>query len=122
MSRKEITAKAGQEDDAPSATVLYDMGDTLEEAVDLFGADVVFKRFQAAVTIDIQALLRRGLTRVDKDKKPDPMSQEDLQALVDEWKPGVSKTRKSKSEKAIEAFQSLSDEERAALLEQLGAS
>jgi hypothetical protein len=122
MSNREITAKAGQEEDAPSATVVYDFGDDLEEAVELFGADVVYKRFLAAATVDIQALIRRGLTRVDKDKQPNPMSTEELQTQVSEWKPGVTKARKSKTEKAQEAFESLSEEERNALLASLGLS
>lgn len=123
MSKREVSAKAGNEEEAPSATVVYDFGENLEESVELFGAEAVYRRFVAAATIDIQAMIRRGLTRMEgtgENKTPSPMTQGELQALVDEWKPGAAKPRKSKSEKALEAFAELSDEEKAALLEQLG--
>lgn len=125
MTAREISAKAGQEDDAPSATVTYNLGDNLEEAVELFGADVVYRRFTAAATIDIQAMIRRGLLRTEGEgdaKKPNPMTQEELQAAVNEWKPGQTKPRKSKGEKALDAFNDLSDEEKAELLKQLGVA
>lgn len=125
MTVREISAKAGTEDDAPSATVRYDLGDNLDEAVELFGADVVYRRFVAAATIDIQAMIRRGLTRTEGEgdaKKPAPMTQEELQAAVSEWKPGQTKPRKSKGEKALDAFNELSDEEKAELLKQLGVA
>src|SRR5690606_31006627 len=115
--------KAGNEDNAPSATVYYDFGENLEEAVELFGAEAVYRRFVAAATIDIQAMIRRGLTRMEgtgTEKRPNPMTQEELQAMVDEWKPGAAKPRKSKAEKAAEAFEALSEEEKQALLKQLG--
>jgi hypothetical protein len=123
MSKREISAKAGQDDDSPSATVTYDLGETLDEAVELFGAEVVFRRFSAAATIDIQAMIRRGLTRTEGEgdaKKPNPMTAEELQAQVDAWKPGMAKPRKSKSEKAMDAFNDLSDDDKAELLKQLG--
>ena len=123
MAKKEISAKAGNDEGAPSATVTYDLGENLDEAVELFGGDVVFRRFQAAATIDIQAMIRRGLTRMEGEgeaKRPNPMTADELQAQVDAWKPGATKPRKSKSETALDAFSELSDEEKQQLLKELG--
>lgn len=117
MSAKEISARAGTAEDAPSATVTYDFGDDLDEAVELFGADVVYSRFVSAATVDLQALIRRNLGGEE------PKTEEEIQELVSEWKPGVStRKRKSAKEKAAEAIDALSEEERQALLESLMAA
>lgn len=113
MSEVEITAKAGKEDDAPSATVTYDFGDSLAEAVDRFGESVVFNRFKSAVTIDIQALIRRELTGEK------PASQDEIQEKVDEWKPGVQRSRKSKKDKALELLGAMSEDEKAEIMAEL---
>ena len=112
MAFEEVTAQLGNAEDAPSATVRYDFGDDLEDAAEKFGSDVVFTRYRAACRIDLQSLIRRAL----KSEK----NSEEIQAQVEEWRPGVSnRTRKSKAEKAKEAVDALSDEDKAALLEQL---
>ena len=114
MTSKVINAKAGTDDDAPSASVNFDFGDDLAQAEELFGADVVFSRFVAAATVDIQALIRRHL------KAEEPKTEEEIQAIVAEYKPGTStRVRVSASEKASRAIEKLSDAERAALLESL---
>ena len=116
MSVTEIGARAGTEDDAPSATVSFDFGDDLESAVEKFGGDVIFSRFKAAATVDLQALIRRNL------KGENPKDEKEIQALVDEWQPGVStRTRKSPQQKAQEAVDALSDDEKEALLASLMA-
>ena len=123
MTEKVISAKAGTTDEAPSASVNYDFGETLAEAEELFGADVVFSRFVAAATVDIQALIRRHLkTPEDKDGNitGEAKSEEEIQAIVAEYKPGTStRTRVSASEKAARAIDKLTEEEKAALLESL---
>jgi hypothetical protein len=117
MAAKEIGARAGQEEDSPSATVTYDFGDDLDAAVELFGADVIFSRFVAAATVDLQALIRRSI------KGENPKNAREIQALVTEWKPGVStRVKKSPQQKAQEAVDALSDNEKAALLESLMAA
>src|SRR6185295_11376023 len=114
MTTQTVSAKAGTEDTDPSASVTYDFGDNLDEAVALFGGDVVFSRFKAASIVDLQAIIRRHLTGEK------PKTEAEIQALVNEWKPGVSqRVRKSPAEKAMEAFATLSDAEKTALLEQL---
>lgn len=117
MSDVEISAKAGTAEDSPSATVTFDFGDNLGEASELFGEDVVFSRFKSAATVDLQALIRRSLIGEN------PKSEEDIQALVSEWKPGVStRTRISAKEKATRAVDALSDADRQELLDQLMAA
>ena len=116
MTAKVIAAKAGTSDDAPSASVEFDFGDTLADAAELFGEDVVFSRFVSAATVDLQALIRRNLTLEE------PKSEEEIQELVAEWKPGVStRVRVSASEKAQRAVDALSDAEKTALLQSLMA-
>ncbi len=116
MTAKVIAAKAGTSDDAPTASVEYDFGENLAEAAELFGDDVVFSRFVSAATVDLQALIRRNLTLEE------PKTEEEIQALVAEWKPGVStRKRVSASEKAQRAVDALSEDEKAALLESLMA-
>jgi len=117
MAVKEIGARAGTDEDAPSATVKYDFGDNLDDAAEKFGGDVIFSRFVAAATVDLQALIRRGL------KGENPKSEKEIQALVNEWQPGVStRTRKSPQEKAQLAIDALTEDEKAALLESLMAA
>lgn len=120
MTAVNVTARLGNEDDAPSATVTYDFGDNLEEAVEKFGADVVFARFKNAATVDLQALIRRHLdTAPDAPKK----TAAEIQELATAWKPGVvTRKRKSASEKFEELFGQLSETDRQAMLEKLLAS
>lgn len=117
MSNADISAKLGTEDDSPGATVQYDFGDNLAEAVERFGEDVVYSRFKAAAVVDLQALIRRHL---DGET---PKSESEIQALVSEWKPGVSsRKRRSTKEKAEELIASMSAADRQALLDQLMAA
>lgn len=117
MAAKEIGARAGTEEDSPSATVSYDFGDDLDSAAERFGPDVIFSRFVAAATVDLQALIRRSL------KGENPKSPKEIQKLVNDWRPGVStRVKKSPQQKAQEAVDALSDDEKAALLESLMAA
>ena len=116
MSKTTITAKLGREEDAASISSEYDFGDTMEDAIELFGDEVVFNRFKAAVTVDIQAMQRR-LAGGDESK-----TESEIQTILDEWKPGVQRTRKSPQDKAKSALENLSEEERAQLLAQFTQS
>lgn len=114
MSRTEVSAKLKDMADEDAVTVSYDFGDDLDSAVELFGADVVFQRFKAAATIDLQSLIRR---HISGEK---PKTQEEIQGIVDEWTPGVTtRTRKSPKEKVLSILEGLSEEERARLLAEL---
>ena len=64
-----------------SATISYNFGEGVDEAVELFGADVVFAGFVKSATITAQANMRRHLEA--------GASEEDIQAKMGDWKPGV---------------------------------
>lgn len=122
MSVVEVTAQLGKEEDSPSATVGYDFGDNLDEAVEKFGAEVVFSRFKSASIIDLQALIRRHLGAKDKEGKPTPKTQEEIQGLVDNWSPGAqTRVRKTDKQKAEELLEKLPAAQLAELLAALQA-
>jgi len=116
MSRKEITARVGKEEDSPSCTVVYDMGDNLAEAVEKFGEGVVYKRFEQSLTIEIQAIIRRHL---GGEK---PKTQDEIQALIDEFSPGLQRSRKTAKEKALDLLEGLSETDREEILKSLAAA
>lgn len=113
-----VSAKLSNSD--RSVEVEYNFGETLAEAVELFGEEVVFSRFKAAAVVDLQALIRRGLTpKTDKEGNEieSAKTDEEIAASVAEWKPGVKQvTRKSKAEKIKDLVADMSDEDREALL------
>jgi len=91
----------------------YDFGETLDDAVELFGAEVVMNNFKQNAVISAQsrmrALLGQGITG------------DDLQAKLDEWKPGVkTSTRKSPVDKLKDLLAGRSPEEIAALIAEAG--
>lgn len=93
-----------------SVEVTYDFGDGLEDLIDLCsageqdGGKVVFLNAVQNMTVTLQSLLRRHL----KGGK----SQEEIQALVDEWTPGaVSRTRKSAPAKAATLIDNMNDDD-----------
>lgn len=85
---------------------------TIDEMRKNFGDEVVFKAAQDAITISLQAFMRR---HIDKGT-----SAAEIQTAVNGWKPDVrSVVKASAFEKASGALSKLSAEERAALLKQL---
>lgn len=109
MTAQNVTAKLKDQEDKDAVTVTYDFGDTLKEMVANFGEEVVANRVHAAMVIDAQSLIRRGI----KAGK----TQKEIQAMINEWKPGVKQVnRKSKAEKAQDLLSQLSPEDRAELL------
>lgn len=115
MSTEEVTAKLGTGEDAPSFSVNFDFGDNLEGATEMYGEEVVFGRYRSAAVVDLQALIRRHAGGENGK------SNDEIQGIVAEWKPGVQRARKSTKQKALDAFENLSAEEREELLGQLVA-
>lgn len=108
-----ISAKL--KDNDRTVTVSYEFGETLREAVQKFGEEVVFSRYLAAAVVDLQALLRRGI-KVGK-------TDSEITSMVAAWRPGVKMvSRKSAGEKIKDAFAGMSDGDRKALLEELRRS
>lgn len=123
MGAVEVSAKRSGNDH--QVTVPYDFGDNLQEAVELFGDDVVFSKFKAAAIVDFQGVLRRGMFDEEgegDDKTLIPVDSETLASreTISGWKPGVT-TRVSKSpkEKALAALKGMSPEDIAAMLAEL---
>jgi len=93
--------------------VNYDFGSNLDEAVQKFGAEVVFTNFKQSATIALQGRMRAHISQGARGT--------DLQAKVDEWKPGVkSMTRKSPSDKVKDLLSGKSPEEIAKILQEAG--
>lgn len=106
------TKKLGDVD--KEATVLYDFGGDLDTAVENFGAEVVYSGFVRSAVITAQSVMRRFLE--------DGLAQEEIEAKMEAWKPGVSLERVVDPTKAfLNKFDKMTDEEREAVLEQLRA-
>lgn len=126
MSATELTATRRPADDGtefPDITVTYEFGDNLTEAVDIFGEDVVFNRFKAMGTIDVQAKIRAAMVdTVNKEGEvvTKAKNQEEIQEALDTWKLGVkAATRKSPKEKLMAMLENMTAEDKAAFLADL---
>lgn len=99
-----------------SASVQFDFGDDLNQASEMFGAEVVFSLYRAQAKVAGQALIRTKL------KSGLPTDQ--LQSIFDTWKPGMVMERVSVNpEDAIKAaFASWSLEKQAEFLAKLGVA
>ncbi len=105
------TINAKKKDSEKVVSVEYDMPESLQGLVEKFGEDAVASAATDSFTINIQALIRRNFEK----------SQEEIQAAVSSWVPGVRgpAVKKSPLEKAKAALTAMSAEDRAALLAQL---
>ncbi len=107
-----ISAKAPKVD--KEATVNVDLGNDVQDAINKFGAEVVFSNFKANAVITAQSNIRRYLEK--------GMGQEEIQAKLSAWKPGVAMDRTVDPKAAIMSkFAGLSAEDKKAILEKLMA-
>lgn len=94
----------------------FDFGNTLQEAIDLFGEEVVYSNYKKSAVIALQALVRRNL---DKDGEK-AVSEEDIIKAVEAWKPSVARIiGASQKEALFNKIDKLSDEDRKALIAKL---
>lgn len=107
MSELNITATTDK-GAGPKATVKLDFPDTTRELITKYGEEAVYSRARASFVIDIQSMMRSA---IKGEKK-----QNEIQKLVEEWKPGVKAKGRSTAEKAEDLLSKLTDEEKAALL------
>lgn len=93
---------------------MYDFGENLQDAVDRFGADVVFSNFVSAAKVKIQAIMRT--------KKQAGTSDADLQTFLDGYKVGMvlERTQVNPMEAFKASFQNASPERQKELLRELG--
>jgi hypothetical protein len=78
--------------DGRSITVEYDFGSSLEEAIELFGEEVVFSNAKANMVIGLQGRIR---ALMKKNKEGDVRSEEEIIALASAWKPGIKVVKES---------------------------
>jgi hypothetical protein len=126
MSNTELTATRRAAEDGtefPDITVNYEFGDNLTESVEIFGEGVVFNRFKAMGTIDVQAKIRAAMVdTVNKEGEvvTKAKGQEEIQEMLDEWKLGIkAATRKSPKEKLMSILEGMTPEDKAAFLADL---
>ena len=127
MAKQEIKARYQEKDENGAAildgegaaiwtdvTCEYDFGETLDEAKDMFGADVVFSQFVAAAKVKIQSIIR--------EKKKAGMSAEAIQAYLDGYKIGmiVERTAVNPLEAFKAAFKLMTPEQQREQLIALG--
>jgi len=105
------TINAKKKDSDRVVSVAYDLPETLEGLTEKFGADAVASAATDSFTISVQSLIRRHFDK----------SQEEIQAAVDAWQPGVrtAGVKKTPLEKAQAALRAMSAEDRAELLRAL---
>lgn len=65
-----------------SAEVSYNFGTNLEQATNLFGEEQVFAAAKANLVSQVQGVIRRGLSA--------GKTQDEITAIVSNWKPGDS--------------------------------
>ena len=94
--------------DGRAVTVEYDFGDSLQQAVEKFGEDVVWKAALQQLKIRLQAVIREQIAAGKSD--------EEIAQHVAGWKPGQAPQRKSAVEKLAEKLAGLSKEEQQRVL------
>ena len=109
-----IEVKATKQNTDREVVAFVDLGDSLDDATQKFGADVVFSNFQAQAKIKAQAIIRDMMTEGKKD--------EEIQAFMNTWKPGVARERNVDPTAAfLGKFATMSPEDQNKFLEELMA-
>lgn len=114
MKSYEVTAKKKINDEIREVTVTCEFGETVEESIAAFGAEVVNSNFIGAAKITLQAAIRR---MIEAGKS----ATEIADACVG-WKPGVSMQRSSDPAAAMLAkFAGMDKAEQAEYIKELQA-
>ena len=114
MSKIQVTATNKKLSEAGIAEVGvdYDFGDNLDEAVELFGKEVVYSHYKRAATIFIQDVLRRWAISMLGENGDGEVDPDELQKKADELVLGVStRVRTSKIDKAKKLIQDMTPEQ-----------
>jgi len=111
MATQEVSARV--EGNERVVSVNFDFGENLLDAAERYGEDVVFTRYVAAAKVDLQSILRRGISAGKTDSE--------IEDMCKAWKPGTrTVVGKSDMEKARDAIGRMTPEEKAKLFEDLG--
>jgi hypothetical protein len=119
----EISAK--KKDSPTVITVNYEFPENLKDLAAKFGDAVVYGKAMDSLVIDVQAMVRRHMTDSVDAKgvvTSKAKTQDEIQALVKAWVPGVGAVRRSPVEKVGTLIAQMSPEEKKALLAQLKAA
>ena len=109
MALQEVNAQVAKgERKGEVITINYDLPQTVDEALQRYGEEVVFSRFQSSLVIDIQSAMR---TKIRKG-----LNQDEIQAEMEKWEPQVKAVGRTKEEKVRDLLSKLTPEERAELL------
>jgi hypothetical protein len=94
-------------------TVEWNAPKDLDDAVRMYGKEVVFNQAVAALRVAIQGIVRNAMGG------DEPKSPKQIQDLVTNYKPGIRVRGKSPQEKIAETYAKMSKEEKAALIKRL---
>lgn len=98
-------------EESRTASVEFDFGSNLDEAVKMFGPDRVYRLFIAKATVAVQSRITAGL---QSGKTP-----AEIQSDVDDYNLEGRKVAKSKAEKAADIYDQMTPEQRAAFMAML---
>jgi Skp family chaperone for outer membrane proteins len=96
-----------------SVTVDYDFGENITDLTAKFGDEVVRSHAQRSFVVALQSFMR---SQLDQGK-----SEAEIQAAVNEWKPGQRAKGKSAAERVSELLQKMDPAARQALLKEYRA-
>ena len=107
-----VLIEATEKTSGKKVAVTYNFGASLDEAIEKFGAEVVFSGFRRTSVITAQGVMRR-LAKAGK-------SDAEIQAAITNWKPGVQAERISDPVARLKSmFSSMSAEERQKIMAEL---
>lgn len=94
------------------AEVTFDVGDDLNDAVEMYGEDIVFERWQRQVKRDLGNAIRSALNN--------GATPEQAESRLADWRPDVTNRGVTSSTKSLEEqFQELSEEQQQEKLREL---
>ena len=114
LKRADADKYAALPDEGVSATIQYEFGSDISEAVDLFGDEVCLNMIKGHVKFSLQQRVRDMLTS-GKTQEEIQDAFYDIQTGQHVWKPseGGGRTKKSAVEKERDRLRKLPDEQRA---------
>lgn len=115
MKRHDITATCDPKGLNRTIVVPFDLPETVQEAVKVWGEDVVLSMAVRAAVIQLQASLRAQLGLIGDKRKDDNAIRKDHA----DFKPEVGAEKVSPTEKIVRLTQKLTPEQRKALLAEL---
>lgn len=113
---REVTATAKKLENQPSATVLVDWPESLEEAAEMFSEEAILSNAFANGRVTVQAGIRRMLEA--------GKTEDEIQEAFKDWKLGVATAGLGGGDpldRAAAKFKTMTPEEQAKFLEKLRA-